>query len=247
MPFVKQKRVKTASKQHRPSKRHHRHPHKSSQRLNATRETNFTQIRDSNPERPLQAPINASVDSPAHDEAPLMSSPSFLDNFLHWEETDDITVPAPLIREPNNDANSNSLLLVHTQPVHSISTALLHDTLDELESRSLSPSFSAFSDRLLDSLPEPTVADSFDASKVPRNPPVSLRKLAEVTMQMQPARKPLQTINEARPMSPETSFVQYLSHKLSRYCGYVPSDSQHCDKIRLQEISYRLSKTAFDR
>ncbi|CEP63742.1 uncharacterized protein LALA0_S09e01486g [Lachancea lanzarotensis] len=246
MPVSRQSRVKTTRKNHRPSKRHHRNSHKSSQRQNATRETNFTHSRDSNlAVQPSNAPVNASVNELIDSEPALTSSPNFLDDFLHWDEADKMPVTASVVRDPN--ANANSLLLVHTQPVRSISAILLQDTLDELESRSLSPNFSAFSDRLLDSLPEQVATDSYDAMKVPRNPPVTLRKLAEAAMQMEPETKALQTIVEPRSLSPEGSFVQYLSHKLSRYCGYVPSDSRHCDKIRLQEITYRLSKTAFER
>ncbi|AET41004.1 transcription factor IME1 Ecym_7156 [Eremothecium cymbalariae DBVPG len=49
--------------------------------------------------------------------------------------------------------------------------------------------------------------------------------------------------------SPEQyEFVHTLTSKLSRYCGYFVADSkemEYFDKIRLQEIEYRLSKTYF--
>ncbi|AAS54183.1 AGL308Wp [Eremothecium gossypii ATCC 10895] len=49
--------------------------------------------------------------------------------------------------------------------------------------------------------------------------------------------------------SPEQyEFVHALTSKLSRYCGYFVADSkemEYFDKIRLQEVEYRLSKTYF--
>ncbi|AMD20443.1 HDL301Wp [Eremothecium sinecaudum] len=49
--------------------------------------------------------------------------------------------------------------------------------------------------------------------------------------------------------SPEQcEFVHALTSKLSRYCGYFVADSkemEYFDKIRLQEIEYRLCKTYF--
>ncbi|SCV03439.1 LAME_0H10440g1_1 [Lachancea meyersii CBS 8951] len=241
--------TKLTTRATRPAKRARRSARKPSLRQNATRVSDATRVSGCNNDsfeshgaKPGQtaAPENPpQLNSPSV-PAPL-SSPSFMDDYLHWDHVDR-TAEAPQAPPAAAASMAHSLLLVHTQPVHSVSVSLLHDTLDLLDaqdSQSRSPSFSAFSDpdQLLDSLPEPTAADH-DVSKVPRNPPLPLQHLTEVAMNACP---------EPPVLSPEDSFVQYLSHKLSRYCGYVSSDSHYCDKIRLQEISYRLSKTTFER
>ncbi|SCV05597.1 LANO_0H10990g1_1 [Lachancea nothofagi CBS 11611] len=165
--------------------------------------------------------------------------PSFLDDYLQWDMAD-TSAAAP--------AQPQNLLLVHTQPMHLISTSRLQDRFEELESRSLSPSFSAFSDHLHDSVPEfgPVDTSFVDpASKIPRNPPFQVQHLIDAATQLV---KPKNCVHVQAPpvyLSPEESFVQYISHKLSRYCGYLPNDSKYYDKLRLQEISYRLGKTTF--
>ncbi|KAM3160614.1 hypothetical protein ACU8KH_04751 [Lachancea thermotolerans] len=161
--------------------------------------------------------------------------PDFLDEYVHWDLADATAISG----------------LVHTQPVHA-APALL-DRLDELASRSVSPAFSAFSDRLQDSLPElqlpPPPLEA--TAHVPKNPPFQLQELIEVASHIaepsqhfkpRPARAP-----RAAARSPRDSFVSYISHKLSRYCGYLAADSHYHDKLRLQEITYRFSKTDFRR
>lgn len=47
---------------------------------------------------------------------------------------------------------------------------------------------------------------------------------------------------------PEAEFVRVITHKLARYCSYCTADSSEqdrCDKIRMQEIAYRLGKTDY--
>lgn len=59
------------------------------------------------------------------------------------------------------------------------------------------------------------------------------------------ASKDIHQVFEERPYD---QLILHLSNKLSRYCGYFINDSkemEYFDKIRLQEINYRFSKTYF--
>ncbi|CUS23740.1 LAQU0S11e03180g1_1 [Lachancea quebecensis] len=171
--------------------------------------------------------------------SPGAPPPDFLDEYVHWELADATAICG----------------LVHTQPVSAApapALALL-DRLDELGSRSVSPAFSALSalsDRFQDSLPE-QLPPLEAAAHVPKNPPFQLQELIEVASHIaEPSQHPkprAMRVPRAAARSPRDSFVSYISHKLSRYCGYLAADSHYHDKLRLQEITYRFSKTDFRR
>ncbi|SCU87859.1 LADA_0E06612g1_1 [Lachancea dasiensis] len=186
---------------------------------------------------------DASGDSGRILPAAGIASPNVVDDYLQLDMTDTVVAG----EDPPQD-----LLLVHTQPLHMAPNALLHDKVDEFwGSRSLSPICSQFSDGFHDSLPEFGHVDNVTTdpeAKIPRDPPFPVTQLMTAATDLaKPSSEA--AAREANPpmiLTPEDSFVLYITRKLSRYCGYVANEPTHCDKMRLQEISYRLSKTTFN-
>lgn len=125
------------------------------------------------------------------------SPPDSLDDYVQWDLADAATSPH----------------LVHTQPVHVVPAAALQSRLEQLESRSLSPAFSAFSDRFQDSVPELPAPDT--ASNIPKNPPFQLHQLIEVAAQIAEPHMLFRAPTVGPIQSPQDSFVQYITHKLA--------------------------------